>query len=54
MFKPKRYQKMNHVRYMLREARNSMRDMKPLPKDKRFLMKLRAMKLRAMKCRKGI
>ena len=54
MFKPERYPTMNHVRHMLREARNSMRDMKPLPKDKRFLMKLRAMKLRAIKCRKGI
>ena len=31
-----------------------MRYMRPLPKDKRFLMKLRAMKLRAMKRRKGI
>ncbi len=31
-----------------------MHYMRPLPKDKRFLMKLRAMKLRAVKCRKGI
>lgn len=54
MFKPEKYQTMNHVRHMLREARNSMPYMKPLPKDKRFLMKLRAMKLRAMKRRKCI
>lgn len=49
MFKHERYSTMNHVRHMLREARKSMRYMKSLPKDKRFLMKLRAMKLRAMK-----
>lgn len=54
MFKHERYPTMNHVRHMLREARKSMRYMRPLPKDKRFLMKLRAMKLRAMKRRKGI
>lgn len=54
MFKPERYPTTNHVRHMLREARKSMRYMKPLHKDKKFLMKLRAMKLRAMKCRKGI
>lgn len=54
MFKHERYPTMNHVRHMLREARKSMHYMRPLPKDKRFLMKLRAMKLRAVKCRKGI
>lgn len=40
---------MNHVRHMLREARKSMHYIKPLPKDKRFLMRLRAMKLCTMK-----
>lgn len=49
MFKHERYPTMNHVRHMLREARKSMRYMRPLPKDKRFLMKLRT-----VKCRKGI
>lgn len=49
MFKSERYPTMNHVRHMLREARNSMPYMKPLPKDKRFLMKLRAMKCKSRK-----
>lgn len=49
MFKHERYPTMNHVRHMLREARKSMRYIKPFPKDKRFLMKLSAMKLRARK-----
>lgn len=49
MVKHERCPTMNHVRHMLREARKSMRYIKPVPKDKRFLMKLRAMKLRAMK-----
>ena len=54
MVKSERYPTMNHVRHMLREARKSMRYIKPFPKDKRFLMKLRAMKMRTRKCRKGI
>lgn len=39
MHKSERYPTMNHARHLLREA-----GMKPLPSDKRFLMKLRAAK----------